>query len=277
VIASADLGVVRLKFEADHLQDEVQEIKKLIDELLVTRESLLSEQRLAQEELYRVNEGLSATRRRAASIVVPNVTPLEMDIGRFAERIRQLRRIQSLLDAEKEMSATISRLENEIADHQTAVDHLTAHIDYSEAANFMSSEMYRYLSALNDDRANAWSLQGRLRWKIRRNSFDVTIGDNKWSTKVGGTLTLYFLLAYHYALFSMSNFPHRHYPGIAILDLPAKLDDGTVIRDQENFILTPFIHLLSQPAYSNCQLIVAGAAFENLEHVNRISFKNVWT
>jgi hypothetical protein len=77
---------------------------------------------------------------------------------------------------------------------------------------------------------------------------------------------------YHYALLSLTPKPSCHYPGISILDFPPELD-GVSVSDTENFVLEPFVNLLSQQPG---QVIAAGSAFAGLEGGNRIELSRVW-
>ena len=67
-----------------------------------------------------------------------------------------------------------------------------------------------------------------------------------------------------------------HYPGLLVLDFPAELEDGSTVADKENFVLEPFVDLLSKPSFQSCQVIAAGAAFQNLEGATRIELNHIW-
>src|SRR5262249_11753960 len=101
------------------------------------------------------------------------------------------------------------------------------------------------------------------------------VGDRKWDTQLGGTLSLYYLIAYHYALMDLVKFDFCHFPGFLALDFPAELD-GNSTRDTENFAVDPFVTLLAGDSHRGCQVIAAGIAFENLKGANRIEFSKVW-
>lgn len=104
----------------------------------------------------------------------------------------------------------------------------------------------------------------------------LSINGQTWEAKLGETLKLYFLLAYNYTLLKLTNRSWAHYPGLTILDLPAKLDDGSSVADKENFVLEPFVELLHRPEMKGAQLICTGSAFSDLEGVNRIVLEHVW-
>jgi hypothetical protein len=67
-----------------------------------------------------------------------------------------------------------------------------------------------------------------------------------------------------------------HFPGFLAIDFPAELEDGSSIRDKENFVVEPFVELLASDEYQHCQVIASGVAFENLKGANRINFSKIW-
>ena len=102
------------------------------------------------------------------------------------------------------------------------------------------------------------------------------VGGQRWTSGLGDTLRHYFLLSYHYGLMRLSNHADYHYPGVAIIDFPPRLEQLATIGDTENFVLIPFVELLERPEMLGTQLIAAGAAFEGLPEANRIELTHVW-
>jgi hypothetical protein len=93
------------------------------------------------------------------------------------------------------------------------------------------------------------------------------VGSRRWSTALGGTDSLYFLMAYHYGLLSLCDKAGCHYPGLTIIDLPGEFS-GEAIEDKENFIVQPFIDLLARQEFEGAQLIITGASFTGLAGVH---------
>ena len=83
------------------------------------------------------------------------------------------------------------------------------------------------------------------------------------------------MMAYHYGLLGLSDKLGRHYPGLSIIDLPGEFS-GEAVEDKENFIVQPFIDLLSREEYQGAQVIVTGVAFTGLEGVHRQNLLNVY-
>jgi hypothetical protein len=82
-------------------------------------------------------------------------------------------------------------------------------------------------------------------------------------------------MAYHYGLLSLSDKPGMHYPGISIIDLPGDFL-GESVEDKENFIVQPFIELLSTEPFEGAQVIITGAAFDGLTSVRRQTLREVY-
>ena len=134
--------------------------------------------------------------------------------------------------------------------------------------------MNTYLNRLNQARHGAWVV-GEVKFQLEARSFKIRVGKADWQTKLGGTLTLYFLLAYQYALLDLMQFPDTCFPGLLLIDFPAELE-GTTVADKENFVIEPFIELLSRKGMETCQLIAAGNSFFGLEGAKRVQLSHVW-
>jgi hypothetical protein len=73
----------------------------------------------------------------------------------------------------------------------------------------------------------------------------------------------------HYGLMSLSPSPASHYPGITIIDVPPEIS-GEAEGDKEDFIVEPFIDLLSKDTFEGAQFIITGASLAGLQHVNHL-------
>ena len=102
--------------------------------------------------------------------------------------------------------------------------------------------------------------------ELSRYNFNIRVGTKRWDAALGGTDSLFFLMAYQYGLLTLSAQPECHYPGISIIDLPGEFA-GEAVEDKENFIVQPFIDLLSSKQLSGAQTIITGAAFKDLQNV----------
>jgi hypothetical protein len=123
------------------------------------------------------------------------------------------------------------------------------------------------LVAINVLRPGIWR-HSSVSVELSRSGFSIRVGARRWHAALGGTDTLYFLMAYNFGLLTLSDKRGCHYPGLAIIDVPGEFS-GEHIEDKENFIVQPFIDLLEQDEYEGAQLIITGASFAGLNKVHR--------
>ena len=217
---------------------------------------------------------LRPVRAAAAAVLPPQIGLLDMNVGQRQEQIAQIDRVARSLAYRDVLNGEIQKIQQETAVLEQEVAAQSSALDFGKASDDLKDGMVTYLNAIKKAVPNSWTQkEPRVRLDERRARF--TVGDRKWETQLGGTLTIYFLLAYHYALMSLVQFDQCHFPGFLVLDFPAELD-GTSTRDSENFAIEPFVTQLSQEAFNGCQVIMSGVAFENLEGANRIEFTKVW-
>ena len=134
--------------------------------------------------------------------------------------------------------------------------------------------MNAYLQAINRFRRGAWC-HNPVAVDVSHRSFTIRVGTQRWQAALGGTDTLYFLMAYHYGLLTLGKIPQCHYPGLSIIDVPGEFS-GEAVGDKENFIVEPFIELLDQDEYRGAQLIITGESFTGLEGVHRLPLNHVY-
>lgn len=267
----------RLDFEFEQLRDESQEAQELIDMVNSELESLISHQRLIDEELTYIQRQMRPTQVAAAAILPPEISQIDMDLGRIQERMRQLERIKGALEIQEDLSDQISQIESEVRVLEVEVARASQGISFERSSSFLVSEMNTYLNSIKLRNPNSWT-QGEVGLRLKEKSFVFTAGQNKASS-LGATMTLYFLAAYNYALLSLSNREEYHYPGLSILEFPASFADGSkkvLVKDHENFILEPFMDLVSQADMQNTQVIAVGRAFDGLQNVHRVELDRIW-
>jgi hypothetical protein len=195
-------------------------------------------------------------------------------MGRLQEKRNQLGRIKSSLARRETLANQIKDIQAEINALSGTVTEQTSGVDYQLLADQLSDGMNTYLNKLNMARKDTW-LVGNVSFQLGDRSFKIRVGKSDWQTKLGGTLTLYFLLAYQYALMDLARFPESHFPGLLLIDFPAEVE-GATVADKENFVIEPFIDLLAQDGMQNCQVIAAGSGFAGLQGVKRVLLSHVW-
>jgi uncharacterized coiled-coil DUF342 family protein len=267
------LGALRLQFERDRLSGELKETVELGDVLGRESVSLATEIKFGEEELAKLEEELIPARTTVGGLVQAEVSQIDMALGQAGERQRQIERVLNALDLGRSLTEKIQGIEKEIEPLQEHVNALSDGIDYKEAASELEDGMNDYLNAINSIRPGSWK-HNPIAITLSRSRFDIRVGARRWQSALGGTDTLYFLMAYQFGLLSLSNKDGRHYPGVSIIDVPGEFS-GEAIEDKENFIIQPFIDLLRTPDYNGTQVIITGASFKGLVNVNRITLTNV--
>jgi hypothetical protein len=260
------LGVVRLRFEQERLEGELKEADDLLDVLRRDVEKQASETRSAEEVLQRIEVELGPARQAVAALAQADVSAIDVALGQAAERAKQMGRVTAALELGKSLTAQVQAVEDKIKPLAERVDESVRAIDFDEAAQWLEDGMNAYLEALNRERPQTWK-HSRVEVDLTRTSVSFRIGRKKWQGALGGTDSLYFLMAYNYGLLSLSPRPQTHYPGLAIIDVPGEFS-GESIGDKENFIVQPFIDLLKGEDYDGAQLIITGAAFTGLADVH---------
>ena len=265
----------RLEFEIDQLEGELGETDELIAVLARDTQKLAAAKVKIDEQIERISFLLKPIRVAAAAIIPPDLSLFDMETGRLQERLQQLRRIKSSLEHRQELAERINVIQKEVAKLQAEVAEQKGEIDFESARQLLADCMNTYLHFIHIIDENSWN-HGEVSLRLSESDFKFMVGKGRWRDKLGGTLTLYFLIAYHYALLSLVKVPDTHYPGLVLLDLPGKLEDARFVEDKENFVVEPFIELTGAKGMEETQFIAAGSAFENLAGANRIKLTHVW-
>ncbi|MCH9829778.1 MAG: hypothetical protein K0U79_18780 [Gammaproteobacteria bacterium] len=262
-----ELGAVRLRFESGRLNSEMREAEDLIGVLRRDTKKLMASIASTNEQLHRLEAELAPARQAVAALAQEEVSAIDMELGELSERQRQLGRIASALQVGNALTEQIAELERQIAPLQGQVDEAMRGTDFEAAAEQLADGMNAYLTAINVLRPGAW-VHSPVFVDITRSSVTMRVGSRRWDKALGGTDSLYFLMAYHYGLMSLSHRPSSHYPGLSIIDVPGEFA-GEAVADKENFIVQPFIDLLSRDEYHGAQLIITGASFAGLADAHR--------
>ena len=261
-----ELGIVRLKFERDRLSGELKEVNELLDILQREHKKQTMEIALSEENLHLVEIELAPARESVAGYVQEDISAVDIALGQASERERQLGRISAALDFGVDLVTQITELEQQIKPLKERIDELMSGTDFDSAAALLEDGMNTYLNEINFLQPGVW-LHNPIKVDVSKSAFTIRVGNKRWHVALGGTDTLYFLMAYHYGLLTLSDKIGCHYPGLTIIDVPGEFS-GEAVEDKENFIVQPFINLLKQESYGGAQLIMTGASFSGLESVN---------
>lgn len=270
-----ELGSVRLRFEQDRIRAELVEAEDLLSALEGEIGKIKGQIAGDAEALRVVEDKLAPIRQSLSGIVQDTVSAIDMQLGEFAERQRHLKRLGDAVESGKKLSDEIARLEDEIVPLREKVEETIRATDFDLASSRLEDGMNAYLSAINALRPGTWK-HGQVNVTISKSQSTFRVGSRRWNQALGGTNSLYFLMAYHYGLLALSSVPECHYPGISIIDFPAEFS-GDKIAELENFVVQPFVDLLEGDAYQGAQVIITGPSFTGLAGANRIEFKHVYT
>lgn len=268
------LGAVRVQFESDRLAGEIEEADQLLAVLQQDEERLVRDIAVAEETLGMIENELAPARQAISALIQEEVSAIDMALGELNERQRQIGRVSAALQLGTGLTQRIETLEREIEPLQAAVDEAVRATDFDSAASDLEDGMNAYLNAINRLRPGVWQ-HSAVAVHISRSSFAIRIGTRRWHAALGGTDTLYFLMAYQYGLLTLSGRPGRHFPGLLIIDVPGEFS-GEAVEDKENFIVQPFVELLNQESFQGGQLIITGASFAGMDGVNRQLLSNVY-
>ena len=260
------LGVARLRFEQERLNGEIEEAKELAVVLERDAKRIAEQIRESQELFHMVENELAPARLAVSSLAQESVSAIDVALGELSERQRQIGRLSSALDLGRALTKQIADIEKEIEPIQARVEEALRATDFGEAESRLSDGMNEYLQAINRLKPNAWP-HSPVTVDVSRSGFRIRVGSRRWNQALGGTDTLYFLMAYQYGLLTLSDKQDCNYPGFAIIDVPGEFS-GEAVEDKENFIVQPFIDLLAQESFDGAQAIITGAAFTGLQGVN---------
>jgi hypothetical protein len=209
-----------------------------------------------------VENELAPVRTAVAALAQDSVSAIDVAIGELNERQRQIGRLSAALEVGRALTKQVVDVEKEIVPIQARVEESLRATDFDEAESLLSDGMNEYLQAINRLKPNAWP-HNRVTVDVSRSAFRI----KRWDKALGGTDTLYFLMAYQYGLLALSDKKECNYPGFAIIDVPGEFS-GEAVEDKENFIVQPFIDLLAKKSFNGAQAIITGAAFTGLQGVS---------
>lgn len=256
------LGNARVQFEVTRIAAETKEAEELAATIEADLSNTRSEVRYTAERIARVSAELAPARAAVAALVQQQISGIDRQLGELAERGRQLVRIASAVDVGENLDEQIKTLNARIGPLQKQVDQKTALLDFDYAAQMLADGMNEYLKAINRYGNYVWA-HSEVQIKLDEDRFVLKVGKQAWQTALGGTDQLYLLMAYHFGLMSLTAKPFTHYPGLLIIDVPAEFA-GIKVNDMDDFVVQPFIDLLSQDEFEGTQMIITGASYAGL-------------
>lgn len=265
----------RIDYEIEQLRSELEETKHLLNELAEDYASKTEIRKKLSTRIAELASDLRPVRQAAAAVMPPELFLLDVSYGRVQEKAKQLKRIRAVLDQREKLADDILKIQQEIAQIEATVDSKTSEVDFESMGDRIRDGMLTYFNRIVELNPKSW-LGNTVSVRFGERTVRLKAGESGWKSKLGGTQRLYFLFAYHYALLNLTRFEDTLYPGFAMIDFPASLEDRAAIADKENFILEPFVELLKRDDMKGCQLLAAGRSFKGLEDVHSLEFNELW-
>lgn len=266
-----ELAKQRVDYERVRLVAETSEA----DQLMTRAEEDVRQQRRnveqVQGEIQSAENELAPARQQFSALIQEQVSGFDKQLGALAERLKQVRRLVNIFAEKQRIDIMISELQKQLQPILDRNRELARSLDYADRAAWLEDGMNEYLTAVNTERARTWRHQP-VHINLTQNAVSFHVGKRRWDVSLGGTDSLYYLMAYHYALLTLIKHEDSHFPGVVMIDFPAEFA-GAKIGDSEDFVVQPFIDLLDSEEFERCQLIVTGPSFSGLKGVNRITLK----
>ena len=266
--------VHRLTFELDRLSADKKEVTELVKSLKSTRQMHYAAIRTIRSKASQISELLKPVRMATAAVIPPQVAEIEMEVGRRVERIEQLKRIRESLDKQQLINSQIQDIQSRVDELEPEVNKRNASLDFETPSDLMTHAMNDYTRSLKVNNESMWKQQP-IRFNLTKHDVRIRVGKQPWGDQLGETNTIYFMLAYHYALLASSNYVHSRYPKFLMFELPGEVE-GKKVADKENFVIEPFIDLCKREGFEDLQVIATGSAFEKLKGAHRIKLTEVW-
>lgn len=268
------LGAVRIQFEHDRLTAELREIDDLVEVIEREIRKLKSDLARSRDEITKIQNELRPARQAVSALVQDEVTAIDRALGEANEREAALSRVIRALAIEDDIHQAIASLEAQVEPIDDRLNNAKGTIDFDARADLIEDGMNAYLNAINEIRSAVWP-HDKVSINLSASGFSMRVGRRNWSAVLGGTDSLYFIMAYHYGLLTLSSFEGCHYPGLSIIDVPGEFS-GEEVGDKEDFIIQPFIDLLAREENVGSQVIISGASFSGLLGVNRKRLDHVY-
>ena len=263
-----ELAKQRVDYERARLNAELTEATELVTKAEAQANSAKKRIARLETDIDEVERSLAPVRHRLSALVDTALGAVDKRLGALSERAKQVKRLTTIFNDKQTIEDRITELEDELRPIVERSKELAGGLDFSMHASWLEDGMNDYLTAIRALEPKAWPHRA-VGLYLSASTVTFRVGDRRWDISLGGTASLYYLMAYHYGLFSLRERPEARVPGFSMIDFPAEFA-GTKIGDGDDFVVQPFIDLLNRDSFDDCQLIVTGASFDSLKDVHRI-------
>lgn len=270
-ISTIGSGKSRVDFERKQIAEELEELAVLIRELTADINSISNKILDVNGKINTENLKLRASNEYFVRGLPPAISTVNVQIGQLAEKLEQLSRVEQSLKTKEKYNKEISDLEKDIKRLEGEVAENKPEVNFSQLSDLIADKMNTYINAVNLDRLSKWKT-GRVSINLTQKDLKILLDGQPWTVKAGGTKNYIIQLAYHYALFSLSNMDQYNYPGFLIIDFPPNFSNAEDIKGSENYLLEPFVDFCKKEGMEKAQVIIAGRSFDNINGANLIHF-----
>ena len=271
-----DAAARRLKFERDQLAAELAEAQQLLGSVNAERRAKEKERAETDITLRRTENALLPFQAAVAAILPEEVGLIDQAIGARNEKREALQRLVASLQRRDQISAEIDQLQSKAKGLESTLNDKQEKAELETASDRLTDGFNTYLNEIRRIDDTSWTKSNPVTVRVTDRNTRFLIGRRPAMSQLGGTLTIYFLFAYHYALLNLTRFSDCHYPGLTILDLFPEIIEGVTIRDRLGLVLDPFIELSADPAIATIQVIATGTDFPTRADIHIITLNEIW-
>ena len=119
---------------------------------------------------------------------------MSLKVGQLQEQLAQVERVSKTLTHRDNLTQSIDEIQQESAKLEQEIARQNASLDCERASDSLEDGMNTYLNSIKKSAPASWT-QKAVRVQIDEKKVRFLVGEQKkWSSQLGGTLTLYFLM-----------------------------------------------------------------------------------
>ena len=189
-----------------------------------------------------------------------------------SEKGQQLVRIKSVLDQREQLAADIQKVQEEIAEVESAVESQTSQVDFETLRDRLRDGMVTHFNRIVQLNPKSW-LGNTVSVRLAERSFRLRVGESGWKAKLGVHAALIFSLCLPLCAFEFVEIPRR-----TLSRIPDDRFPGESRRPRSNCRQGKLhTRTLRRTATKGGdarlrQVIAAGRSFKGLKSVNAIEF-----
>lgn len=274
--ANSEAAARRLKFERDQITAERAEADELLE---IARQELRQKASAvndADRRLREIEQILRPFQASASAVVPEELALIDQRIGELNARRQTIEAFHSPLEMSEKLSEEITQLQSEIKELESRIAKSENKVDFEEAGDRLGQGFNTYLNTIRTRDPSTWTTTGEVTVSVSERRTQLYIGGRPAKAKLGATLTIYFLFAYHYALLNLSRYPDCHYPGLALLDFYPDIAKELALGDRLLLVLSPFVELSQDKSIEPIQVIATSRGLPESPNVNYIHLDEIW-